>query len=115
MKFRTIYKKNPYKFIEDFCGVKLRWYQKIMDRVEEKIIETKRKVHKFYCDKCGEYLGEEEDKNGYYKKFGCVNHGMNVGGRRYCYRRHLCDRCVKNLNEDFCNLLEILGYVKEQE
>ena len=23
------YKKNPYKFIEDFYGVKLHWYQKI--------------------------------------------------------------------------------------
>ena len=23
------YKKNPYKFIEDFYGVKLHWYQKL--------------------------------------------------------------------------------------
>lgn len=93
-----------------------REMEKIMEKIEEKIVEEKRKIHKFYCDKCGEYLGEsEEDKNGCYKKFGCVNHRMNVGGRRYCYRRHLCDRCVKNLNEDFCNLLEMLGYVKEQE
>ena len=29
-----------------------------MKKVEEKTVEVKRKIHKFYCDRCGEYLGE---------------------------------------------------------
>lgn len=32
-----------------------------MEKIEEKIVEEKRKIHKFYCDKCGEYLGESEE------------------------------------------------------
>lgn len=37
-----------------------------MEKVEER--EVKLKYHKFYCDECGKYLGEDyEDENGHYR------------------------------------------------
>lgn len=45
---RTIiyyYKKKPYKFIEDFYGVKLHWYQKLWIEFNV-LVEKRRKLWK---------------------------------------------------------------------
>ncbi len=73
----------------------------------------KRKIHKFYCDKCGEYLGDvEEYDDGYYEEIGYVTQRIVINGKQYLYKRHLCDKCKENFYKDLGNVLEIVGFVK---
>ena len=84
-----------------------------MEKVEEKIVKAKREIHKFYCDKCGEYLGEiEEYDDGYYEEIRCVTKRIVINGKQYLYKRHLCDKCKENFYKDLGNVLEIVGFVK---
>lgn len=85
----------------------------IMEKVEEKIVEEKRKIHKFYCDKCGKYLGGiEECYDGYYEELGYFAERIIVNGKHYLYKRHLCDKCKENFYKDLGNVLEVVGFVK---
>lgn len=84
-----------------------------MDKVEEKIVEIKRKVHKFYCDKCGEYLGESEEfDDEYYEQIGYISQRVVVNGKQYLNKGHLCGKCKENFYKDLGNVLEVVGFVK---
>lgn len=90
-----------------------REMETIMEKVEEKIVEAKRKIHKFYCDKCGKYLGGiEEYDDGYYEEIGFVIQRIVINGKQYLYKRHLCDKCKENFYKDLGNVLEVVGFVK---
>mgnify|MGYP006996291507 CR=1 FL=1 len=90
-----------------------REVETIMEKVEEKIVEAKRKIHKFYCDKCGKYLGENEEyDDGYYEDIGYVIKRIVVNEKQYLYKRHLCDKCKEKFYEDLGNVLEVVGFVK---
>lgn len=85
-----------------------------MEKVEEKTIEVERKIHKFYCDKCGEYLGESEEyDDGYYENFGYIAERIVVNGTPYCYRGHLCNKCREEHYKELSNFLETIGFVKK--
>lgn len=85
-----------------------------MEKVEEKTVEVKRKIHKFYCDRCGEYLGESEEYyDGYYAEIGYIVQRVIVNKKQYLYKRHLCDKCKENFYEDLGNVIETIGFVKE--
>lgn len=85
-----------------------------MEKVEEKIVKAKRKIHKFYCDKCGKYLGGiEEYDDGYCEEIGYIAQRIVVNGKHYLYKRHLCDKCKENFYEDLGNAIEMIGFVKE--
>lgn len=85
-----------------------------MKKVEEKTIEVKRKIHKFYCDKCGEYLGEiEEYDDGYYTEIGYIFERVVVNGTPYCYRGNLCNKCTEEHYKELSNILETIGFVKK--
>nr|DAP47694.1 MAG TPA: hypothetical protein [Caudoviricetes sp.] len=87
--------------------------EKIMEKIEEKIVEEKRKIHKFYCDECGEYLGESEEYGDeYYDKIGYISQRVIVNGKQYIYKSHLCDKCKEKFYEDLGNVLEVVGFVK---
>jgi formylmethanofuran dehydrogenase subunit E len=90
--------------------------EKIMEKVEEKIVKAKRKIHKFYCDKCGKYLGGiekyEEYDDGYYEEIGYITQRIVINGKQYLYKRHLCDKCKENFYEDLGNAIETIGFVK---
>lgn len=84
-----------------------------MEKVEEKKVEVKRKIHKFYCDKCGEYLGDaEEYDDEYYEEIGYVTQRIVINGKQYLYKGHLCNKCKENFYKDLGNVLEIVGFVK---
>ena len=84
-----------------------------MEKVEEKIVEAKRKIHKFYCDKYGKYLCEiEEYYDGYYEEIRYVTQRIVINGKQYLYKRHLCDKCKENFYKDLGNVLEIVCFVK---
>lgn len=84
-----------------------------MEKVEEKTVEVKRKIHKFYCDRCEEYLGESEEfDDEYYEEIGYVTQRIVVNGKQYLYKRHLCDKCKEKLYENLGNVLEMVGFVR---
>lgn len=84
-----------------------------MDKTEEKIVEVKRKIHKFYCDHCGKYLSENEEyDDGYYEEIGYAIQRIVVNGKQYLYKRHLCNKCKENFYKDLGNVLEVVGFVK---
>lgn len=39
-ELRDFYVRNPDLFLEQFIGIKLRWYQKIILRVRNKVIKN---------------------------------------------------------------------------
>lgn len=81
------------------------------DRREDR--RRKRKIHKFYCDECGEYLGESEEYGDeYYDKIGYISQRVIVNGKQYIYKSHLCDKCKEKFYEDLGNVLEVVGFVK---
>ena len=87
---------------------------KIMGKVEEKKVEVKRKNHKFYCDRCGEYLGESKEYyDGYYAEIGYIVQRVVINKKQYLYKRHLCDKCKENFYEDLGNAIEMIGFVEE--
>lgn len=85
-----------------------------MEKVEEKKVEVKRKIHKFYCDKCGEYLGDaEEYYDGYYAEIGYIVQRIVINKKQYLYKGHLCDKHKENFYKDLGNAIEMIGFVKE--
>lgn len=91
-----------------------REMEKIMEKVEERIVEKKRKIHKFYCNKCGKYLGEiEEYYDGYYEEIGYISQRVVVNETPYYYKGHLCSKCKEEHYKELSNLLETIGFVKE--
>lgn len=91
-----------------------REMEKIMEKVEEKIVEEKRKIHKFYCDKCGKYLGViKEYDDGYYEELGSFGERIVVNGTPYYCTGHLCSKCKEEHYKELSNLLETIGFVKK--
>ena len=86
-----------------------------MEKVKEKIVEEKRKIHKFYCDRCGEYLGESEEyDDGYYEEIGYIAERIVMkNGTPYYYRGHLCNKCKEDHYKELSNILETIGFVKK--
>lgn len=85
-----------------------------MEKVEEKIVEVKRKIHKFYCDKCGEYLGESEEyDDGYYAEIGHIVERIVINGTPYYYKGNLCSECKEEHYKELSNLFETIGFVKK--
>lgn len=87
----------------------------IMEKVEEKIVKAKRKIHKFYCDKCGEYLGKSEEfGDEYYEEIGHVYQRIVVNGVIYYYTGYLCSKCEEQHYKELSNLLETIGFVRKE-
>jgi formylmethanofuran dehydrogenase subunit E len=85
-----------------------------MEKVEEKIIEEKRKIHKFYCDRCGEYLGEvKEYYDGCCKEIGRIFERIVINGTPYYYKGNLCSECKEEHYKELSNLFETIGFVKK--
>ncbi len=86
-----------------------------MEKVEEKIVEVKRKVHKFYCDKCGEYLGESEEyDDGYYEEIGYIYEDIVVDETPYRYIGYLCNNCKEKHFKELGSFLETIEFVKNE-
>ena len=79
-----------------------------MEKIEEKIVEEKRKTIAINV----EYLGESEEfDDEYYEEIGYVTQRVVVNGKQYIYKRHLCSKCKENFYKDLGNVLEIVGFV----
>ena len=86
-----------------------------MDRIEEKIIESKLIIHHFSCDECGKDLGStEEYEDGYYPKVGCYGQSFHLEpGGWFRYSATLCDECKEKKTATIKNSLLALGFRAE--
>lgn len=81
-------------------------------RIHRKTISST--IHEFYCDDCGQYIGEStECDDGYYKKLGNVD--LDVYIFAYCYELNkcLCNSCRKKLSSNIENNLFKMGFKRE--
>lgn len=84
----------------------------------EKIVKVI--THEFYCDFCGEKIGESvEFDDGYYEELNEVEFVIqnNYGANRYSKKMHLCDTCrpleVEAFRGRYKAFCESLGLTKE--
>lgn len=85
-----------------------------MEKTENKIIKSTRIVHKFYCDKCGKYLGESEElSDGYYKEYGeyYIDFHIPKDDMWYVSKGYLCEKCKNAYFISVKNLLLANGFV----
>lgn len=81
-----------------------------MENIETKVVETKKIIHKFYCDKCNKYLGKSEElSDGYYTEFGDYKVKIYIPENKhgwYISKGCLCDKCK---NQYFDSLADVLA------
>ncbi len=90
-----------------------------MEKLEEVAIKTIRKIHRFFCDKCGEELGQSlEHADGYCPTPETV-HGSGIQwffeGKWYRLKGHYCERCKETINKDVLAFFKYFGIEKEDE
>lgn len=86
----------------------------------EKIIPIKKTItenkHQFFCDGCGQFLGEScEYDDGYYKRFGNYGPSINVNSRIYSMDKLFCDECAEKVEQELLQVIKKLGYKREDE
>lgn len=70
-------------------------------------------THHFFCDKCGEHLGDvEEYDDGYYPELNKFNLKMLLENW-YEIKLHLCDKCKNEFINEIRNFLISKGFKKE--
>ena len=84
-----------------------------MEKLLNKVKERNILYREFYCDGCGEMLGESEEyDDGYYREIGAYEQEMFVDGDWYKLRCHYCPDCAKKKNEDIVKMLVSFGFEK---
>lgn len=83
-----------------------------MEKVEKSTKTIEERKHLFYCDECGEFLGETyEHEDGWYPEKGEFELRLYVDGW-LAIDKHLCDECRKNLIENIRSVLKNIGFSK---
>ena len=86
-----------------------------MRQVEKKTIEVEQNVYSFYCDRCGEFLGESvEFDDGYVPDIWQFVHSIRFGDKWYEMSKHFCDECKKKQIKDTEMALINLGYKEDK-
>ena len=81
-----------------------------MEKVERNTVTTETVIHKFYCDKCGEYIGESEEYDvDYYTEKGKFEVKINFNGW-YILKECLCDKCAEKKTNEIYRALKDLGF-----
>lgn len=84
-----------------------------MEKIETKTITKEELTHHFYCDDCGEYLGEtKEDEDCYYDKLGEVDWSFRLPHARYKIDKCLCDKCKVKIFMKIEQVLKETGFKK---
>ena len=84
-----------------------------MENIDYDFREVEVPIHKFYCDDCGEYLGESEEyDDGYYVEKGEYNVEFNFD-HWYTLEKCLCEKCAEKKNNQIFQALKDLGFKLE--
>lgn len=82
-----------------------------MEKVKEYEVRKQSRVHEFYCDNCGKYLGgSEEYEDGYYKTPFNYEYRVLLNSKWYKNKRTLCDYCKLKFEEKYIETLKKLGF-----
>lgn len=74
------------------------------------------KVHKFYCDDCGKYLGyTTEFDDGYYSRIGDLSLGFHTPRGWRTIKKYFCDDCRENFLSELDDSLLHLGFKGDAE
>ena len=85
-----------------------------MEKLEERKIETIEKIHQFYCDECGKYLGESEEySDGYYEEIESFELKFYLPDGWYEKKNILCAECSKNFLDSIRKTFIEKGFCKE--
>ena len=85
-----------------------------MERAEEQRIESVQKIHHFYCDDCGKYLGSSEEyPDGYYEEIGLLELKFYLSDGWYRKRSILCDECREKFIDSMRKTLTEKGFCAE--
>lgn len=85
-----------------------------MEIIKHKTIEKEEIKHEFYCDECNKFLGQStEYDDGFYIRYGAIEHRIYARGNYYVLKMHLCDECHKKKMNKVFETLEKVGYTKE--
>lgn len=72
-------------------------------------------VYEFYCDVCGEKIGESEEcSDGYIAELGEFEYSVNVNGW-YKIKKCLCDNCKEIYTNKIICALKELGFEKDED
>lgn len=72
-------------------------------------------VCEFYCDICGEKIGESEEySDGYIAELGEFEYSVNVNGW-YKIKKCLCDNCKEIYTNKIICALKELGFEKDED
>jgi len=83
-----------------------------MDKQTEIMVQTT--SHKFYCDDCGEFLGESvECPDGYYEEVGHHKWKYSVNNNLFVKEGEYCNSCAENVSKKVTEALENLGFKKD--
>lgn len=86
----------------------------IIDKTEIKSEMIKKRIHNFYCDNCGEYLGAvKEYDDGYYHRPGEYNLAIHVDGGWLRYNQQLCEECRQQFIDRLKDTLVKMGFKPE--
>ena len=80
-----------------------------------KEIAITKTVYEFYCDKCGELIGESQEcDDGWYEELGEYLYRVEVNGKTYNKRATLCEKCReetdKEISSTITTVLKELGF-----
>jgi hypothetical protein len=82
-----------------------------MEKATAKEITTVQITHSFYCDECGEHLGDSiECDDGYYDKFGEFEQKICVDRKWYAVKKNLCEEHKKQFVDKTISALMLLGF-----
>lgn len=68
-------------------------------------------IHQFYCDRCGNFLGEsKEHPDGWYEKLGEFERKYNCGNGWLKLNKCYCEKCAKIIDWQINETLRELGF-----
>lgn len=72
-------------------------------------------VYEFYCDVCGEKIGESKEySDGYIAELGEFEYSFNINGW-YKIKKCLCDNCKEIYINKIVSTLKELGFEKDED
>lgn len=86
-----------------------------MDKVERYAVEVIKRKHEFYCDNCGEFLGESEEyEDGYYEQKGEYHEEFYICETFFSIKKHVCDKCKRKFEKEIADCLADLGFERRK-
>lgn len=86
-----------------------------MNKIENRIVNKKQTIHKFYCDSCNKLILESEEyDDGYYATPSIMKIKIFMFKRWYSLNKLFCEECLPKFEKDITNKIKELGFKEEK-